>query len=191
VSKVSPQRGGKAERAPEKRGAARPEVKGPVPAKDAKSASWLEQAPQAHARGAGKRADAFRTPESAPAAASATLKQTDAPAAPAPGAFSALKEAKEAGVYFRDQSREEGHREEDEDPELAAAVEEAIRLLFGVRGIHHVGPGLDEAGQPVVLIVADAGFGEASLRAVPAKVRRFDTLLALPYDLLPLRRDGS
>ncbi|MHB8876273.1 MAG: hypothetical protein ACYC8T_21485 [Myxococcaceae bacterium] len=115
------------------------------------------------------------------------------PSAPRPGkppdAMTLLHSAKDAGVYFKEDSHHEGHSEEQDDPELAAAVEEAIRLLFGVRGIHRVGPGKNEAGEPVVLVVANRGFGETSMKSVPPRVHRFPTLLALPYELLPLRRE--
>ena len=99
-----------------------------------------------------------------------------------------LNDAKEPGVLFREHGRD-GRSEEDEDPELAEAVEEAIRMLFGVPGIHRIGPGQDEAGTPVVLVSVTRGFGESSLRKVPERVHRFRTLVALPYELLPLRRE--
>ena len=119
------------------------------------------------------------------------------PIAPTPpprlggGAIHILNSAKEPGVYFREEGREDGRTEEDEDPELAEAVEEAIRLLFGVRGIHRIGPGVDDGGQPVIVITTSRGFSHASMRAVPERVHRFKTLVALPYELLPLRRDIS
>jgi hypothetical protein len=117
-----------------------------------------------------------------------------APALPARlggGAIHMLNNAKAPGVYFREEGRDDGHTEEDEDPELAAAVEEAIRLLFGVRGIHRIGPGQDEAGTPVIVITTSRGFSHVALRAVPERVHRFKTLLAVPYELLPLRREIS
>jgi len=113
-----------------------------------------------------------------------------APRPPAFGeAMAALHQAQKRGVFFREDSR--GSRPDDggEDPELAAAVEECIRLLFGVPGIHRVGPGMNESGEPVVLVVANRGFTSASLSAVPQRVHRFATLLALPFELLPLRRE--
>ena len=112
-----------------------------------------------------------------------------APRPPAFGeAMAALHQAQKRGVFFREDAR--GSRPDDggEDPELAAAVEECIRLLFGVPGIHRVGPGMNESGEPVVLVVANRGFTAASLSAVPERVHRFATLLALPFELLPLRR---
>lgn len=106
----------------------------------------------------------------------------------APGtALAALNEAKPPGVYFREEENDSG-REESGDPELDAAVEEAIQLLFGVAGIHHIGPGQNEQGERVVVVAAARGFNESSLARVPAKVRGFATLLALPFELLPLRR---
>lgn len=104
------------------------------------------------------------------------------------GAMHVLNSAKEPGVYFREQGR--NGQAGKEDPELAEAVEEAIRILSDVRGIHHIGPGLNEADEPVVLISVSRGFSEASMRAIPDRVSRFATLVALPYELLPLRRDA-
>ncbi len=121
---------------------------------------------------------------------SGSMAAFPAPRPPAFGeAMAALHQAQKRGVFFREDGR--GSRPEDggEDPELAAAVEECIRLLFGVPGIHRVGPGLNEAGEPVILVVASRGFTSASLSAVPQRVHRFATLLALPFDLLPLRRE--
>jgi hypothetical protein len=107
-----------------------------------------------------------------------------------PGALSAMHQAREPGVFFEEHAHQDGEgRPGGEDPELEAAVEEAIRLLFGVRGIHRISPGVNEAKEPVVLIVANRGFSEKSMQAVPPRVRNFPTLVALPYDLLPLRRE--
>ena len=141
-----------------------------------------------------------------PSTPSAKAAQTKAPALTAPplggapiapalprrlggGAIHVLNNAKDPGVFFREDDPEDARRDEDEDPELAAAVEETIRLLFGVRGIHRVGPGQNDAGEPVIVISTARGFSEASMRAIPDRVHRFRTLLALPYELLPLRRD--
>jgi len=117
-----------------------------------------------------------------------TLPDTTALPAPKTGALAALHDAKEPGVYFRDHSQRGAGDDSSEDPELAAAVEEAIRLLFGVRGIHHIAPGENQAHEPVVLIQADRGFTEAALQQVPEKVHRFPTLVVVPYELLPLRK---
>lgn len=106
-----------------------------------------------------------------------------------PDAFALLREAKERGVLFTEDATREGHTEEQDDPELAAAVEQAITLLFGVRGVLRIGPGRDDKGAPVIVIVTTQGFGEAALAKVPEKVHRFPTLVAIPFDLLPLRRD--
>lgn len=105
------------------------------------------------------------------------------------GAIHTLNNAKDPGIFFREEGREDGRGEESEDPELAAAVEETIRLLFGVRGIHRVGPGVDHAGQQIIVISTARGFNEVSMRAIPDRVHRFRTLVALPYELLPLRRE--
>lgn len=100
-----------------------------------------------------------------------------------------LNHAREPGEYFKEDAHDGRHPEDEEDPELRAAVEEAIRILFGVRGIHHIGPGKDDLGEPVIVIAAGRGFTQVALKKVPAKVHRFRTVLALPYDLLPLRRE--
>lgn len=104
-----------------------------------------------------------------------------------PDAFQLLHQAQEKGVYFKEDGL--GGGQEREDPELAAAVEEAIRLLFGVRGILRVGPGKNMEDEPVVVVVATQGFGEAALKQVPPAVHRFPTLLAIPFDLLPLKKE--
>lgn len=116
------------------------------------------------------------------------------PIAPRPrnasGALHVLNNAKDPGVYFREEGNEDGRApEESEDPELAAAVEECIRLLFGVRGILRIGPGENDKGEPIIVIVPHRGFSESSMRAIPQRVHRYPTLVAIPYDLLPLRRD--
>jgi hypothetical protein len=106
-----------------------------------------------------------------------------------PDAFALLREAQEKGVLFVEDALRDGHDEEQEDPELAAAVEECIRRCFGVRGILRIGAGRNDRAEPIVVVVANHGFTQASLAKVPEKVNRFATLLAIPYDLLPLRRD--
>lgn len=125
------------------------------------------------------------------AAATATRGAADAPQAPRPerppDAMALLHAAQEPGVFFKENSGGEG-QSGPEDAELAAAVEEAVRLLSGVAGIDRIGPGRNEQDEPVVVIAAARGFGEASFRAVPSSVHRFPTLVAVPYDLLPLRR---
>jgi len=106
-----------------------------------------------------------------------------------PDAFSVLKEAKDRGVLFQEDWEREGHSEDQDDPELAAAVEEVIQRLFGKSGILRVGPGHNEAQEAVVVVVATQGFTQASLEAIPEKAGRFPTMLALSFELLPLRRD--
>ncbi|MGQ0508672.1 MAG: hypothetical protein ACT4TC_25510 [Myxococcaceae bacterium] len=102
-------------------------------------------------------------------------------------ALSALNNAQDPGVYFKEKGSN-GGAEEVEDPELAEAVAEAKLKLADVKGVERVAPGEDEDRQPVVLVIATRGFTQGSLAQVPEKVRRFATLLAVPYDLLPLRR---
>ena len=103
-----------------------------------------------------------------------------------PDAFSVLHAAQEPGVFFK----EEGHNgaAEQANPELSAAIEEAIRLLFGVRGILRVSGGFNQDNMPAIIVVATQGFGEASMKLIPPKVHRFETILAVPYDMLPLKR---
>lgn len=102
--------------------------------------------------------------------------------------YEALENAKEPGVLFKEDDERSYRGGKEEDPELMEAVEECIRLLFGVRGIHHIGPGENEKGEPVVVVAAAQGFNEESMRLVPEQVGRFRTLVALPFDLLPLKR---
>lgn len=118
---------------------------------------------------------------------------------PLPGAdkpkgtlYEMLENAKEPGVLFKEDDEERGSRGdvegEEEDPELMEAVEECIQRLFGVRGIHHIGPGRNDQDEKVIVIAAGQGFGEESMRRVPDQVRGFKTLVALPFDILPLKR---
>lgn len=104
-----------------------------------------------------------------------------------PDAFSVLHAAQEPGVYFKPDGQ--SGAAEQADPELTAAIEEAIRLLFGVRGILRVTGGFNQEQQPAIVIVATQGFGEASMKCVPPKVHKYETILALPYDMLPLKRE--
>lgn len=139
-------------------------------------------APQAHEVAKAAQAGVVQRAPAAP------QKLPPRPVDPKFTALVALNGAQDPGLYFVEDREREGHREESEDPELRAAVEECIRLLFGVRGIHHVGPGKNDQGQPIIIIAAAEGFTQESMRAVPPKVHRFETLVALPFDLVPLRR---
>ncbi len=110
-------------------------------------------------------------------------------------ALSALNNAQDPGVFFKVLEKGEGEGggqeqpREEKDPELLAAVEEAGRLLFEVKGIRRIAPGQnDEGAKVVVVMVGDRNFTAESVRQVPERVHRFSTLLAIPYDLLPLRR---
>jgi hypothetical protein len=129
--------------------------------------------------------------------------QAQAPAAPPPKSragkpddpMTALHNAQEPGVYFKLHD-EGGHHggggqegEENADPELMEALAEAAALLKEVKGVTKVTAGRNDQDETVIVVVANRGFTQGSLKAVPEKVRRFATLLALPYDLLPLRRD--
>jgi len=136
------------------------------------------------------KAEAMGPPQTArPDALGTVQKLPPRPVDPKFSALVALDKAQDPGVYFVDDSARENHREEEEeDPELREAVEECIRLLFGVTGIHHVGPGRNDKGEPVIVVAAATGFTQESMKAVPERVHRFDTLVALPFDLVPLRR---
>lgn len=113
------------------------------------------------------------------------LARTERP----PDAFTLLKDAREQGVLFVEDSLRDGHREEDDDPEHAAAVEECIRLCFGLRGILRIGPGHNDKDEPIIVVATTHGFTDVSLASVPEKVHRFPTLIAIPFDLLPLKRE--
>lgn len=104
-------------------------------------------------------------------------------------AYAALRQAKEKGVLFQEDWERDGHSEDQDDPELAEAVEDVIARLFGRAGVLRVGPGRNEQGEPVVVVVATHGFSDASLAAVPERSGRFPVMLALSFDLLPLRRE--
>lgn len=106
-----------------------------------------------------------------------------------PDAFALLKDAREKGVLFVEDALADGHSEDQEDPELAAAVEECIAQCFGVRGILRIGPGHNDKNEPIIVVATTHGFSEASLAKVPEKVHRFATLIAIPFDLLPLKRE--
>lgn len=110
---------------------------------------------------------------------------------PLPDAFTLLKDAREEGQLFTEDWKREGHTEEKDDPALAAAVEECIRLCFGLPGIQRIGPGRDDQHLPIIVVVAARGFTEATLAKVPPRVFDFNTTIALPFELLPLRRDVS
>lgn len=106
-----------------------------------------------------------------------------------PDAFALLKEARDKGVLFVEDALQDGHSEDQEDPELAAAVEECIAQLFGVRGILRIGPGHNDKNEPIIVVATTHGFSDASMARVPEKVHRFATLIAIPFDLLPLKRE--
>lgn len=106
-----------------------------------------------------------------------------------PDAFKLLKEAKDRGVLFTEDALHDGHSEDQEDPALAEAVEECIRLCFGLRGILRIGPGKNDKHEAIIVVAITQGFTDANLTKVPAAVNGFPTLLAIPFDLLPLKRE--
>lgn len=106
-----------------------------------------------------------------------------------PDAFALLKEARERGILFVEDALADGHSEDRDDPELAAAVEACIAQCFGVRGIMRIGPGRNDKHEPIIVVATTHGFTDASLAKVPEKVHRFATLIAIPFDLLPLKRE--
>jgi hypothetical protein len=134
--------------------------------------------------GATQSVTAAKTIEAAQEAAERQLKSGKPP-----DAFTLLNAAQPHGVFFKEDYEREGTTEGKEDPELAAAVEETIGKMFGVKGILRVGPGRNQADEPVVVIVVAQGFGEASMRQVPEMAGRFPTLTALPFDVLPLKKE--
>ncbi len=106
-----------------------------------------------------------------------------------PDAFALLREAKDKGQLFTEDSLSDGHSEDREDPALRQAVEECIRLCFGLRGILRIGPGRNEQHEPIIVVSTSHGFSDLSLAKVPERVHQFPTLIAIPFDLLPLKRE--
>ncbi|MCC6337441.1 MAG: hypothetical protein IT380_26015 [Myxococcales bacterium] len=106
-----------------------------------------------------------------------------------PDAFKLLKEAREKGELFTEDALRDGHCEDQEDPALAEAVEECIRKCFGLRGILRIGPGKNDKREPIIVVAITQGFTDASLTKVPGAVNGFSTLVAIPFDLLPLKRE--
>jgi hypothetical protein len=106
-----------------------------------------------------------------------------------PDAFMLLKDAKDAGVLFTEDALREGHSEDQDDPALAEAVEECIRQCFGLRGILRIGPGQNDQHEPIIVVAITHGVTDVSLAKIPAVVRGFPTLVAIPFDLLPLKRE--
>lgn len=124
-------------------------------------------------------------------AATSAVKSIDPPPLPATkplDPWALLHAAQDPGVFFKERGQG-GASTEEEDPELKAAVEECIQICANVRGILRVGPGRNDKDEKIVVVVATRGFGESSLRSVPPTVRNFPVLVALPYELLPLKRD--
>ncbi|QRN96833.1 hypothetical protein JRI60_48980 [Archangium violaceum] len=109
------------------------------------------------------------------------------PSPPRVDARLVLGTGKPAGTYLREhppapQGASAG------DSALMGAVAEAHQLLANVKGIERIGTGVNKAGEHVVVIVPKHGFSMESLRAVPEKVQGINTVVAIPFDLLPLRR---
>ncbi len=106
-------------------------------------------------------------------------------------AFQILHAAQDPGVFFKEDGRSGGVAMEGVDPELAEAVREARALLEPVPGIDRIFPGKNDENASIVVVVVKQGFGEAQLKLVPETVRKFETVVAIPYDLLPLKRERS
>jgi hypothetical protein len=116
------------------------------------------------------------------------------------GALHFLNQAQPPGVLFKvdpDGQRqgrgEEGSGEEEEEEKERAwqeAVDETSRKLHGLRGITRVVRGYNEGGDRVVLVMVEQGLTHQSFdNAIPVEVQGFPTLVALPYEALPLRRE--
>lgn len=130
----------------------------------------------------------------AEAQANALIAKQDRPL----DAMSLLHMAQEEGHFLKegfggggDGGSEGGEPQDDEDQALLLAVAEARELLAGTRGIERVSPARDERGGRLIAIVTCRGFGEAALHALPKEVRGFPLVLAIPFDILPLRRDRA
>lgn len=106
-----------------------------------------------------------------------------------PDAFVLLKDARDQGSFFVEHQLAESHGGEGIDPELVAAVEECKAQCAELKGIMRIGPGKNDAQESVILIITTQGFSEASLARVPAQVGRFATMLVIPFELLPLKRE--
>lgn len=104
-----------------------------------------------------------------------------------PDAFVLLKDARDQGSFFVEHSLAESHGGEAIDPELLAAVEECKALCAGLKGILRIGPGKNDAQEPIILVMTMQGFSDVSLAGVPPQVGRFFTLLVIPFELLPLK----
>ncbi|MFN0063472.1 MAG: hypothetical protein ACKVPX_13270 [Myxococcaceae bacterium] len=164
----------------------------------------MEQQQREVAKLAQMRRDGFKTEARPPAAAEHA--KLEAPVAPQPpvrmmtGALHFLNNAKDPGELFErlDPDGQEGGGQgqgeeggpEALDPELLSAVEELAQKLSGVRGVTAVAPGRNDAGASVVLVMAEPGLTHASFdERIPPTVGRFETLVALPFEALPLRRE--
>ena len=75
-----------------------------------------------------------------------------------------------------------------EEANLTVNVSTLRKLLADVKGVERIALGENEDRARVVVVVAGRGFTQGSLSRIPERVRAFGTLLAVPYDLLPLRR---
>lgn len=159
-------------------------------AKEAREGREAQQPKQGEAKGAAQKRSLGSSPMQRTQKASVQPPPLPGEAKPKGTLYEMLENAKEPGVLFEedDQGGGAGGEGEEEDPELMEAVEECIRLLFGVRGIHHISPGTNDQGEKVVVVAAGPGFNEESMRRVPERVGKFKTLVALPFDLLPLKR---
>jgi hypothetical protein len=110
-----------------------------------------------------------------------------------------LKDVREAGEFFEQlnpdgggggQQQQQDQQQEEVDPEWVAAVQETGQALTGVRGISAVTRGLSDDDERVVLVLTNPGLTNNTFdKLIPSQSRGFPTLVAIPFDALPLRRD--
>ena len=95
----------------------------------------------------------------------------------------ALAEAREPGFHFT--AQEENTQA---SAEVQRAVQAATRGLASMVGVASIQAGHDARGRPVVQVKAQKGFDAAAFAQLPEAFEGVRTLLALDYDLLPLKR---
>jgi hypothetical protein len=112
-----------------------------------------------------------------------------------------LRDVRENPGEFFERVDEDGHHgvegveaqeEEPVDPEWEAAVREGSLRLGGLRGVASVTRGFSDADEPIVLVLTAQGLTKQTFEnLIPAEIRGFPVLTAIPFDALPLRREGG